>query len=205
MPCVRSRPTTARLARLGAVLLGCLALAGCAGAAAVEAIYSVAAVETVPGVTGATSAQVLIPEPHALQALNTDKIAVKPTQNTFSYYQKVAWADTAPKLFQALLLQTFQNSGRVKAVGLPGESLLINYQVVTELRAFQVETFGSDRARIEVAVKLLNDSNGRVVDSEVFRAEVPTAGDSVERATVGLEAAGQVIATEILDWTLSRI
>lgn len=204
MPRIRCQSATARFGRLCAAMLACLTVAGCAGAA-VEAIYSVAAVETAPGITGRTSAQVLIPEPRALQALDTEKIAVKPTPNTMSYYDKVAWADTAPKVFQALLLETFQNSGRVKAVGLPGESLLINYQLVTELRAFQAETFGSDRARIEVAVKLLNDRNGRVIDSQVFRTEAPTGGDTVERAAAGLEAAGQAIATEILGWTLERI
>ena len=186
-----------------AVVAASLALGGCAGDK-VEAIYSITAAPEVPA-EGATAAQILIPEPAALQSLNTANIAVAPSPNTLSYYEKVAWEDTAPKVFQRVMLATFQNSGRVKATGLPGQSLLINYQIVTELRAFQAETFDADRARVEVAVKLLNDSNGRVLDSRTFEATVPLAGDGPDSASLGLETASRAVAAEVLQWTLSRI
>lgn len=181
------------------------AVAGCIGGGdKIEAIYTLAAVPA-PPVSGATSAQILVPEPRALEALSTAKIPVKPTPITLAYYPAVALEDQIPKVLQRMILDTFQNTGRVQAVGLPGESLLINYQVVTEIRAFQAETFGANQARIEVYAKLLDDSNGRVIANRAFAVTVPIGGDAPEEAAEGLNLAAQTLATDVVGWTLDII
>ncbi|WP_108663265.1 ABC-type transport auxiliary lipoprotein family protein [Acuticoccus kandeliae] len=185
-------------------LLGVLVVAGCGGGEKVSAIYELSAMSS-PPVSRGTRAQILVPEPRALEALNTSKIAVKPTELTLSYYPEVAYQDVAPRVLQRVLLDTFQNTGRVDAVGLPGQSLLINYQIVTEVRAFQVETYGSDRARVEVSVKLLNDSNGRVMSSRIFDTVVPISNDQVETAAAGMNQAVQRLAVDVVNWTLAQI
>ncbi len=191
-------------ARLCMALAFAFALAGCSNSNKIEAIYQLSAVSSPPA-PGGTTAQILVPEPRALEALNSNKIAVKPTAITLSYYPSVALEDSAPKVLQRMLLDTFQNTGRVKAVGLPGQSLLINYQVVTEVRAFQAETYEADRARVEVAVKLLDDSNGRVISDRIFTAVVPMSGDSAEAAAVGINEAAQRLAADVVAWTLTTI
>ncbi|MEM6762851.1 MAG: ABC-type transport auxiliary lipoprotein family protein [Pseudomonadota bacterium] len=180
-------------------------LAACAGGGEkIEAIYQLSAAAAPPAPAG-TSAQILVPEPSALGSLATNKIPVKPTELTLSYYPSVALEDTATKVLQRILLDTFQNTGRVRAVGLPGQSLLINYQVVTEVRAFQAETFAGDQARVEVSVKILNDSNGRVVTDRIFISVVPMSGDSAEAAAEGLNRASQDLASDVVAWTLTVI
>ena len=195
------RGVTARL-----LLCLCMALtvAGCSRGEQIEAIYQMSALSQ-PSAPRGTTAQILVPEPRALEALATNKIAVKPTAITLSYYPSVALEDSAPKVLQRMLLDTFQNTGRVRAVGLPGQSLLINYQVVTEVRAFQAETYDGDRARVEVSVKLLDDSNGRVVNDRIFTTVVPMAGDGAEAAAVGINEAAQRLAADVVAWTLTVI
>ncbi|WMS41208.1 ABC-type transport auxiliary lipoprotein family protein [Acuticoccus sp. MNP-M23] len=181
------------------------ALAGCSGGGSnIEAIYTINALESVPSSRG-TTAQLLVPEPRALESLSSSRIPVKPTASTLSYYPAVALEDSAPKVIQRVLLDTFQNTGRVKAVGLPGQSLLINYQVVTEVRAFQAETFGVDVARVELTAKILNDSNGRVVADRIFVTVVPMSGDSAGSAADGLNRASQALAADVVAWTLATI
>jgi cholesterol transport system auxiliary component len=182
----------------------CILLSGCGGRDSIEAIYVLSAADT-PPVTSGTSAQLLVPEPQALEAYATNQIAVKPTPITLAYYPQVALQDTAPRVLQRVLLETFQNTGTVRAVGLPGQSLLINYQVVTEVRAFQAETYGGDRARVAVSVKILDDSNGRVVADRIFTSVVPMPGDTAEDAATGLNAALQDLAAEVVAWTLRTI
>ena len=182
----------------------CLVTAGCVGGNSVDAIYVLSAPDA-PRVSSGTSAQLLVPEPSSVEAFATEKIAVKTSPLSLSYYPKVALQDTAPKVLQAVILETFQNTGRVRAVGLPGQSLLINYQIVTDVRSFQVETFSGDQARVSVAVKVLDDSNGRVVGERVFAATMPMAGDSADAAASALEAAVQDLATRIVSWTLETI
>ncbi len=181
-----------------------LGLVGCASGDKIEAIYELTALDN-PPVASATSAQILVPEPAALESLATSKIAVKPTELTLAYYPQVAYQDAAPKVLQRVLLNTFENTGRVHAVGLPGQSLLINYQIVTEVRAFQIETYAGNRARVEVAVKLLDNSTGRVLRTRVFNTVVPIASDDVTVAAEGMNNAARQAALEIVEWTLAAI
>lgn len=183
-------------------------LAACAtfgGGNTVKAIYTLSAPDEITNLRGSSSAQILIATPMALDALNTNLIAVRPGPSTLSYYPDVQWADRLPNVFQAILSNAFENTGRVKAVGLPGQSLLINYQIVTEIRAFQAETTGSDTAVVEVSVKILDDRTGRVRSSRIFRGEQPISGDSVGTAVNGLDTANKAVVDQIVRWTLDTI
>ena len=57
----------------------------------------------------------------------------------------------------------------------------------------------------EVAVKLLDDSNGRVVRDRIFTTVVPMSGDGAESAAIGLNEAAQRLASDVVAWTLTVI
>jgi len=203
-----ARPSSRALRRALVVPLLAAGLSACAslgGGGSVQAIYTLSAPDEIANLRGSSSSQILIATPMALDALNTNLIAVRPGPSTLSYYPNVQWADRLPNVFQATLANAFENTGRVKAVGLPGQSLLINYQIVTEIRAFQAETTGSDSAVVEISVKILDDRTGRVRSSRVFRGEQPISGDTVGTAVNGLNKANQAVIEEIVRWTLSTI
>lgn len=181
-----------------------LLTAGCASRDSVQAIFPLEPVDTVPG-RSTTRVQLLVPEPSALASLDTARIAVKPSPETLSYYPRVAWEDDLPRVFQFLLLESLQNTGRVEAVGLPGQSLLINYQIITEIRAFYAEAYGADVARVAVAAKILNDRNGQVVATRLFETTVPLAGDTPETAVAGLQAAASRLITDMVAWILATV
>jgi len=203
-----ARPSSRAVRRALLVPLLAAGLTACAslgGGNTVKAIYTLSAPDEIRDLRGSSSAQILIATPMALDALNTNLIAVRPGPSTLSYYPDVQWADRLPNVFQAILSNAFENTGRVKAVGLPGQSLLINYQIVTEIRAFQAETAGSDTAVVEVSVKILDDRTGRVRSSRIFSGEQPISGDSVGTAVNGLDKANKAVVDEIVRWTLATI
>ncbi|GHB32087.1 hypothetical protein GCM10007094_21070 [Pseudovibrio japonicus] len=189
-----------------AVLLS--GLAGC-GASGPEALYGLTAPSTVPVSARAPEYQVLVANPAALQALDTNNIAV--TQGggpIYSYYPRVAWTDTLPRVFQAKLIETLENSGSLRGVAQPGQGLLIDYQLQTTLRAFELQVDGGDMAYVEVAARLVDDHDGRSVGMRVFSATVPTTGDSLTDAIPALNAASDSVLSQIASWsitTLSRI
>ncbi len=190
------------------LVAGCLTLllSGCiiGGSTAPNAIFDLSAPAD-PDVRYQSNAQILIPKPRAIQALATSNIAVVSDGNEISYFPKVVWSDELPNLVQANLVETFENSGRIKAVGLPGEGLLINYQISTEIRAFQLNVSGGRRAIVSIAAKIINDRNGRVVATEIFRAEVPVPSDQPAAAVLGMNSAANAVFTDIAAWVLRRI
>lgn len=149
------------------------------------------------------TAQVLVPEPSALKALNSERILVRPNGSEIAYLPGAQWSDRLPHLIQQRLVQTFENVGHVRA-GVPGQGLSIDYQVVSELRSFDYDA-GTHQARIELGVKLMNDRTGKVVASDVFAGEAPVSDDAPASVTAGLDAllTGQMKA--IVAWTLKRL
>ncbi|WP_428642829.1 ABC-type transport auxiliary lipoprotein family protein [Roseibium sp.] len=188
---------------LGALGLGVL-VSGCASTAP-SAYYSIDAAD-VGGLRGRSSrVQVLVAAPRALKALDTSYIAVVEKGPVYSYFPKTAWADTLPNVVQLKLVETLQNTGRLRGVGLPGDGLLIDYQLQTEIRAFELRVGGGNRGVVEISARVVNDRNGRTVATKVFRAETPSGSNSVDKAVEAMNASADRVFTELAAWTLQNV
>jgi len=190
----------------GAALLA-LAIAGCAalpggGPAPLDTFELSAA--TVPA-HRQSRRQILIAEPSALKALDSQNIVIKPGTRSIQYLKGAQWADRLPLIVQARLAETFQRSGSFAGVGKPGEGLAIDYQVITEIRAFDVRVGQGDRAVVELFVRLLNDRNGEVRAQRSFTASAPVSGAGNPAYVAALDAAFGQAAQEIVRWTDSVI
>jgi cholesterol transport system auxiliary component len=150
--------------------------------------------------------QILIAEPSALKALDGENIVIQPAPGVIQFLKGAQWADRLPKIVQARLAEAFQRSGSFGGVGRPGEGLAIDYQVLAEIRAFQVRVDRTDNAEVEIFVKILNDRNGVVRASRTFEASVPVAGAGSNDAYIrALDVAFGDVATDIVRWSTSVI
>jgi cholesterol transport system auxiliary component len=196
------RNGTAARAALIAVLAA--TLAACGSAPAKNDTFNLSAVPAVEG-PSARNRQILVPQPSALKALDSDQIVIRPSPSEIQYLAKSQWSDSLSKMVQAKLVQAFENTGRVGGVGMPGQGLAIDYQIVTDIRAFEVQTSGADTAVVEISAKLLNDRNGTVRAQKVFRAAVPVRGTGSVAFVKGLDAAFAIVTADIVGWTLKSI
>lgn len=196
---IDTRPRLARLA-LAAALTAAVAGCAAAGGSATRAIYDLSA--RVPAATAKPRSQVqlLVPVPRALNALDSESIAVRTSPQTLAYFKQVTWADSLPAVVQARVVEAFIDSGTVRAVGVPGQGLLINYQLPIDIRAFELDSSGSPRAIVELSAMIVDDTTGRVVAQRTFRAEVPASSDQVGPAVSALDAATQQVLTEMVAW-----
>lgn len=161
--------------------------------------------DSIPRVPSGTAAQLLIPEPSALKTLDSERIVVA-TGPKLSYFPDAQWPDRMPKVFQAKAIEAFEKSKRARAVGRPGEGLSIDYQLLTNVRAFEYRSDGNGgTAYIEVSVKVMDDRNGRIVAAKVFHGEAPVADDTAEDVVAGVDAALAEVLIELVRWTLSVI
>ena len=150
--------------------------------------------------------QVLIPEPTAIKTLDSDKIVVKPTPYSVEFLANSQWGDRLPRMVQLRLLQAFENTGGLGAVGVPGQGLAIDYQLVMEIRKFEIDAIGQgSTALIEISVKALNDRNGTVRATRIFDATAPVSGNSNSAYVAALDKAFDKISNDIVGWTIKLI
>jgi cholesterol transport system auxiliary component len=160
-----------------------------------------------PSTQGASARnrQILVPEPTAVKMLDSEQVVVRVSPSEVQYLANSRWGDRLPRLVQSKLVEAFENSGRLGGVGKPGQGLAIDYQVVTDIRSFEVTTGGSRVATVEISAKILNDRNGTVRASSVFKATSPVSGASNSDFVEALDRAFAKVGGEIVDWSLKAI
>ena len=115
------------------------------------------------------------------------------------------WADRLPNIVQSRLVQAFESTGRLGGVGRPGEGLAIDYQVISDIRTFNINVSSGRIAIVEIAIKILNDKNGTVRAARVFRATSPVSGEGNASYIAALDRAFDSASNDIVTWTLSVI
>ncbi|APO75010.1 hypothetical protein AM571_CH02201 [Rhizobium etli 8C-3] len=192
------------LARTAFLLpLMALAVSGC-GTAAKNDTFDLSASVSVDG-PAAKRSQILVPAPTALKALDGEQIVVRVSPSEIQYLSRSQWSDRLPRIVQSKLVEAFENSGKLGGVGKPGQGLAIDYQVVTDIRSFEIDNSAGGRAIVEISANILNDRNGTVRAQKVFRAAVPAGGGSSEGYVRALDRAFAAVTGEIVDWTLRSI
>jgi cholesterol transport system auxiliary component len=189
-----------------AVIVAVLAttVSACGSAPAKNDTFGLSSVTNIDG-PSARNRQILVPLPSALKALDSEQVVIRPSPAEIQYLAQSQWSDSLTRMVQAKLVQAFENTGRVGGVGKPGEGLAIDFQVATDIRAFEVQTSGADTAVVEISAKILNDRNGSVLKQKVFRATAPVRGTGNPAFIAALDAAFAAVTTEIVGWTLNAI
>ncbi|MDR6632769.1 cholesterol transport system auxiliary component [Phyllobacterium sp. 1468] len=149
--------------------------------------------------------QILIAAPSALKALDGENIVVRSGPNSISFLKGAQWADRLPNIVQSRLVQAFESTGRLGGVGRPGEGLAIDYQVISDIRTFNINVSSGRIAIVEIAIKILNDKNGTVRAARVFRATSPVSGEGNASYIAALDRAFDSASSDIVTWTLSVI
>ena len=197
-----SRPfITATTVALSGILLG-----GCLGSKVSQvATYDLVAPK-VSTLTAPRAAkfQLVINEPGAVRSLENDRIMVRDGARV-AYYKGAAWTDRLPRLMQARMVEAFQNTGLVQAVGSRSDRLNSDFELSTQVQAFQVEiNQGSADAYASLYVKVIDGDNGRMVASRGFEARVSTSPKDVDQMVVSLNQAFDQVLREIVPWVAKR-
>jgi cholesterol transport system auxiliary component len=204
-PCPPRPPAHPAARRLAAPSLGALAatvalgglLAGC-GSGAVPATYDLSALPSAGRSLGA-GRSVVVAEPVTLQPLEGDRIIVKDAAGGVSFLGGGQWSDRLPRLIQARILQTFENTGRLRSVSRPGDRVTADYTLISEIRAFEVAA-GTGEAVVQISAKLVGEASNRVAAARIFEARVPVAAVDAGTAARGLDQALAGVLGQMARW-----
>jgi cholesterol transport system auxiliary component len=185
---------------MACVLPGCALLGG--GSPALDT-YELSA--PTPKALPRSRSQILVAEPTALKSLDGQNIVVTPAPGVVQFLNGAQWSDRLPRILQAELVETFQHANAFAGVGKPGEGLAIDYQVITEVRRFEIDAAGGAHARIELHVRLLNDRNGVVRASQTFTGAAPVSGTGNDAYVAALDRAFDQVALDIVGWVSGQI
>lgn len=149
--------------------------------------------------------QLVIETPQASDTLSTARIVIMPSPGVIEVYPGARWSDPAPTLLRSLIVQGFEQSGRIVGVGSSTSALSADYALSIDLHAFQaeIESDGT-HATIRFQARLLDYRTSRVLAARAFSADVPFSSTDTTAAFTAFESAVDQIVAEVVDWTLTE-
>jgi cholesterol transport system auxiliary component len=191
LPAARSLAVLVATATLAGLLAGC-------GSGAAPATFDLTALPS-SGRSLGGGRSIAVAEPVTLQPLEGDRIIVKDGAGGLSFLGGGQWSDRLPRLVQTRLVQTFENTGRLRSVSRPGDRIAADYTLISELRAFEVQA-ATGEAVVEVSAKLVGDASNRVAAARIFEARVPIAKVDALSAARGLDEALTGVLGQMARW-----
>lgn len=151
--------------------------------------------------------QLLIDVPMASAGIDSPRVALKQADGTLGYFRDVSWTDRVPVMYQTLLVDAFDNSGRLPAVGRENVGLRADYLLKTDLAGFEADYTGGKPPLVRVALraKLIVMPRRIIVANQGFAAEVKAEGEEMGQISVAFQQASDQVLRQLVVWTLDEI
>ena len=149
--------------------------------------------------------QLVVDQPTAARGLDTNRIALHPSETEIKYYANARWTGRAPDMVQTLLLESFENTGKIVAVGRQTIGLRSDFDLASDLREFQAEyTPGNPvpSVRVRVNVKIIKQPRQEIIASENFERVAEANGSSVKDVVQAFDDALGKVLRRVVEWTL---
>ena len=149
--------------------------------------------------------QLVVDEPLASGGLNIDRIALRHSPTELKYFARARWTERAPRMVQTLMVESFENSGAIVAVGRKAIGLRSDYNLITELREFQAEYFESDgvpTVRVRLNAKLVKQPRRAIVASRTFESTIKSEGKAMRYVIRAFDQALGKVLRHTVEWTI---
>ena len=203
---VLPHPTTRRKFLGLAGLAGAGATAGCQlpGSGAPPQLFTLTPKSNFAGDLPRADWQLAVEMPVASGGIDTSRIALARSPVTLDYFARANWTDTAPRMVQTLLVESFENTGRIVAVGRESSSLRPDYLLKVDLREFQAELRANAPpvARVRLAVRLVRLPERTVVASFAHEAQQTAGSSDIHNVVLAFDEALGAAMRRVVEWTL---
>jgi cholesterol transport system auxiliary component len=197
------RANTRLLAAIVAVMLGSCSLPDL-GSGPPPDLYVLSPKSTFPDDIPPVTWQLVVEEPSTGKGIDTDRIAIAPSALEVKYLGGARWADRAPRLIQQLLIQSFENTGKIVSVGRQSIGLRSDFALKTELREFQAEKTaeGTTVVRVRLNLKLVRPALGMIVASQSFESVKPAKSEDVPDVVDAFDEAVGAVLKRAVVWSM---
>ena len=192
------------------VMPGCAALSGLSAASTPNELYVLTPKSTFASNLPKLRYQIAVEEPTATASVDTDQIAVQPTPLRVQYLPEARWVERAPLIVQSLMIESFENSGRVPAVGSSAIGLRADFLIVTDIREFQaiVPTNNPDAPLdidVRLNIKVIDAFSDRIIASRSFEEFAQSETDQASDVAVAFDNALGDTLRDAVEWSIRSI
>ncbi len=155
----------------------------------------------------ATRVQLVVDEPFAAYGLNTTRIALTPSPYQLEYFANAAWSDRAPAMVQTLIVESFENSGKIEAISRESVDLRPDYILKTEMREFQAILRGNEPpdVLVQINAKLVAMPQRLIFANNTFEARERASARDLDAVIAAFDLALGTVLKDLIEWTLRTL
>lgn len=151
--------------------------------------------------------QLTVMHPSTNDMLDSRRMAVSPSPGHIEVYKGVAWNNTITDLVQDAVVQGFEDSGKVIAVGHQTSGLNTDFALQIDIRDYQAvyhDAGAPPDVLVTINARLINYATSRAIASHTFRQVVPASGTGVPAVAHAFDTALGAVIHDLIGWTLSN-
>jgi len=127
---------------------------------------------------------------------------------TLDFFAKARWTERAPQMVHTLLVEFFENTGKIVSVARQNVDLRADYVLKTELGEFQAEY--SDKGEVphvwvKLNAKLVHMPARTIIASETFEAHYAVGGPAMMDIVVAFDDTLNKMLKKSVLWTMGRL
>jgi cholesterol transport system auxiliary component len=202
-----------RLARRALLLGGAFAgLAGCTGiipgTGTPPQIFVLSRKTTFPPDLPSVASQLLVDTPVAPAEIDTNRIALSRSPTRVDYFADSVWADRAPAMVQSLVIESFEQTGKIPAISRDLAVLRADYILMSELRRFEAiyaSATGAPTVVVRLLVRLVKMPERTIIAQSLAERREEAAQNGLDAIVEAFNEALGGVMKELVTWTLRRI
>jgi phospholipid/cholesterol/gamma-HCH transport system substrate-binding protein len=188
---------------LDGIVAGLERMTGGGAAPVQKASYGLRAPQDFASPKKTIKGQIAIPEPTAVVMFETQRMLFSPSRDVPGF-SDMQWSDNIPKMLQATLVQSFENYDIAHAPLRSMDGLESDYQLLIDVRNFQIKADPDLTARIGFSARILA-KDGHVVASRLFSESRKIDKLDPVSAVAAFNDAFASIAIELIPWTADAL
>jgi cholesterol transport system auxiliary component len=150
--------------------------------------------------------QLVVAEPVAPESLDTERIALSHNPTKLDYFADSAWVDRAPLMIQGLIVESFENTGKIVGVGRSASDLRADYELQTEVRDFEARYYDGveqpPKIYVRIEAKLVKMPERDIIGNANFVEEVPADRNDIDGIVLAFDDALGKVMKHMVQWTL---
>jgi len=188
---------------LDSIVAGLVKMTGGGEAATPKTIYDLSIPQDFASPKKPLNEQLVMPTPTAILQLDTQRFLLAPNRE-LAGFANAQWADSIPKMLQVKLIQSFENYDLAHAPLRSADTPGANFQLLVDVRSFQINTDDELTAEIGFSARILN-KDGQVVASRLFQQRKKLDKPDPPSAVAAFNGAFANAATDLITWTAEAL
>jgi cholesterol transport system auxiliary component len=152
--------------------------------------------------------QLLVEQPETSAEFDTARIALSNAPMTLDYFADAAWPDRAPAMVQRLLIESFEQSGKISAVSRDIAALRADYLLLSDLRRFVAIYAGANgppTVHVRILVRLVKMPDRNIIGQQSGERRIAAPQNDLPSIVATFDDALGGVMKDLVEWTLRRM